>query len=63
MPGMCVSTMKVFEHEGCIEEERDKRKKKQEKETAVEREVKIKLAEKKKNHIKQIGCTNGKRKE
>ena len=45
MPGMCVQTMNVFEHEGCIEEERDERKKR-EKETAATKEVKIKLARK-----------------
>ena len=38
MPGMCIPTMKVFEHEGCIEEERDKRRKR-EREIAAERET------------------------
>jgi hypothetical protein len=43
IPGMCVPTTKAYEHEGCIEEEREERKR-QEKETAAKKEVEIKIA-------------------
>ena len=51
MPGMYVLTMKVFEHEGCIEEERDERKNGRKE---LPRRKRSKSSWQKKNHIKQI---------
>ena len=37
IPGMCVPTRNMFEHEGCIEEERARRKKTRERSSRVKR--------------------------
>ena len=50
MPGICVPTMKVFKHEGCIEEERDKKTR----ERNCRNKKRSKSSRQIKRHIKQI---------
>ena len=51
MPGMCVPAMKVFEHEGGIEEERGERKNGRKE---LPQRKRSESSWQKKNHIKQI---------
>ena len=58
IPVMCVSTMNVFEHKGCLEEE--KHKLKNNKRKKLPRQKRSKSNWQGKSHIKQTGSTSGK---